>query len=239
MWPFLTGLLSTVGGFFGQHEADDTNVRLSREQMAFQERMSDTAVQRSVNDYRAAGLNPALAYDRSASSPGGVSATVGNKGESIQRGISNAVEAKQLQMQMQMNDENLRKTRAETNLASTQAEQLIQKTNQEILHDRQNMAFERAIQPSSLRSAQANAVKSELDARIKSPTASVADFLNGLVPTLSGAKQAANLAGEAASQRIRDWKQDQLNQIQIQRNKARRARDAELDKIRAAKSQIH
>lgn len=61
--------------------ADETNAmnrQLSREQMEFQERMSNTAHRREVEDLRAAGMNPILTATggAGASTPGGSSATM-------------------------------------------------------------------------------------------------------------------------------------------------------------------
>lgn len=81
---WLSGI-STIGsgimGYLGQGDANEEATDRAREQMAFQERMSNTAYQRAVADMKAAGLNPMLAYSQGgASTPGGQTAPIGNKG---------------------------------------------------------------------------------------------------------------------------------------------------------------
>lgn len=67
-------------GMRGAQSANRANRDMARENTAFQERMSNTAYQRSMHDMQEAGLNPILAYSKGgASTPSGSMATASNE----------------------------------------------------------------------------------------------------------------------------------------------------------------
>ena len=117
----LGGIVGGIFGKQGQEDANRTNIRLAREQMAFQERMSNTAYQRAALDLEKAGLNRILALGNPASSPGGQTAQVGNVGQAAVEGASMGASSA---VAMRAANQQIRNMRAQEKLTKAQAEAL-------------------------------------------------------------------------------------------------------------------
>lgn len=167
---------SIIGGLFsshGQSSANRTNIRLQREQQAWEERMSNTAMVRRVADLKAAGINPMLAYVQSgqgASTPSVAPARVENKFKDAPGAFGNIGSALALKAQIQNIQADTGKKFAEEKEAdarkrSFEADAIIKENSPEFFSG--NQAKRLQLFESNVAKVAADAKSAQLDARTK------------------------------------------------------------------------
>jgi len=118
IWGAVIGAVASLAGsalgFKGAQEQNVTNLEISKRQMDFQERMSSTSFQRGMDDMRAAGLNPILAYKQGgAAAPAGASIPAVNElgeidpGGAVQSALAAKTAVQNLKV-MQAQEKNIR-----------------------------------------------------------------------------------------------------------------------------------
>lgn len=117
-WMAAATIGSAAFGFLGASNQNDENWARSQAQMDFQEYMSSTAYQRSMDDMRAAGLNPMLAYKQGGAG-GGAGTNIPAVNE-VAPALSSAMQTRRLGQELKTMAAQRENLRADTVLKSTQ-----------------------------------------------------------------------------------------------------------------------
>jgi len=128
VWPAIIAAAAALGGAAlsnkGAKKRNKRQIKQAQAQMAFQERMSNTAVSRRMADLKNSGINPILAGQYSASSPSGAQAAIQDE---MTPAVNSAISAAQTSAQMRNLAAQTRNTSAQANIQKLTYERLKEK----------------------------------------------------------------------------------------------------------------